>query len=254
MIKEYLNRIGFNGDINPSNEVLFQIHAGHMLHIPFENLDIHLKNKIILDKDHLFNKIIKNKRGGYCYELNGMFYLLLKEIGFDVKMISAQVSIGEDLWTPDFSHLALIVKTDKTYLADVGFGDNFFEPLLFEKDIIQKDIIQKDKAGYFKIVKDSEGYFKLMNSDEGNDFKDGYRFTLNEYKWSDFEKMNVYQQTSENSHFTKNRICSLATSSGRISLSNNKLTVTENGEKKITEFEDKNEFNKILFEKFQIRL
>lgn len=249
MLKEYLKRIDFKGDIIPSNENLFQIHGKHMLHIPFENLDIHLMNKIILSKDHLFNKIIRNKRGGYCYELNGMLFLLLKEIGFDVKMISAQVSIGEDQWTPDFSHLALIVKTDYTYLADVGFGDNFFEPLLFETDIIQKD-----KAGYFKIVKDGEGFFKVMNSSDGINFKDGYRFTIKEYKWSDFEEMNVYQQTSEDSHFTKNRICSLATSSGRISLSNNKLTVTENGEKEITEFEDENEFNKILLEKFQIKL
>lgn len=249
MINEYLNRIGFKGDINTSNEILFQIHGKHLLNIPFENLDIHLKNKIILSKDHLFEKILKNKRGGYCYELNGMLYLLLKEIGFDVKMISAQVSIGDDQWTPDFSHLALIVKTDNTYLADVGFGDNFFEPLLFKTDLIQKD-----NAGYFKIVKDGEGFFKVMNSSDGINFKDGYRFSLNEYNWNDFEEMNVYQQTSENSHFTKNRICSLATSSGRISLSNNKLTVTENGEKVITEFEDENEFNKILLDKFQIKL
>jgi len=251
MLKEYLERIGYQDDINTSKEVLYQIHAAHMLHIPFENLDIHLKNKIILDKDHLFKKIMENKRGGYCYELNGMLYLLLKEIGFDVKMISAQVSIGEDLWTPDFSHLALLVKLDNTYLTDVGFGDNFFEPLL-----IENDIIQNDKAGYFKIVKDGEDYFKLMNSPDGNDFKDGYRFTKNEYKWNDFEEMNIYQQTSEDSHFIKNRICSLATKSGRISLSNNKLTITENGEKKTTEFnnEDENEFNKLLFEKFQIKL
>ena len=68
--------------------------------------------------------------------------------------------------------------------------------------------------------------------------------------------MNIYQQTSEDSHFIKNRICSLATKSGRISLSNNKLTITENGEKKTREFnnEDENEFNKLLFEKFQIKL
>jgi len=250
MIDEYLNRIGFKGKINTSKETLFLIHSGHLLNIPFENLDIHLEKKIILDKDLLFQKIIKNKRGGYCYELNGMLYLLLKEIGFDVKMISAQVSIGEDMWTPDFSHLALIVNLNEVlYLADAGFGVNFFEPLIFETDIIQKD-----KAGFFKIVSEGNEHFKLMNSENGKDFKDSYRFTLKEYDWIDFQEMNIYQQTSENSHFTKNRICSLATKNGRISLSNNKLTLTENGEKNIIEFEDDSDFHKILSEKFQISL
>ncbi|MBK8984428.1 MAG: arylamine N-acetyltransferase [Ignavibacteria bacterium] len=206
----------------------------------------------MLDKDHLFNKILIERRGGYCYELNGMFYLLLKEIGFNVRMISARVSDGKGGWGPEYDHMALIVNFDKkgkTYLADVGFGDNFISPLLFETEIIQKD-----DAGFFKITKAGDDEFILMNSADEIDFNEGYKFKTAERQWKDFEEMNEYQQTSENSHFTKNRICSIATANGRISLSNTKLTLTKSGEKKITELSEEKDFDKLLSEYFQIKL
>ncbi|MBS1518850.1 MAG: arylamine N-acetyltransferase [Bacteroidetes bacterium] len=254
MLKEYLNRINYTGVVSPEHFTLFGIHRNHLLSIPFENLEIHFGKKIILNKDHLYNKIIKNKRGGYCYELNGMLYLLLKETGFKVKMISAQVNIGENadnIWSQEFSHMALIVTfgENENYLCDVGFGDNFIEPLKFDINVSRKD-----PAGIFRIIKGDGEYFNLQNSQDGIEFKNSYRFTVKEREWKDFEEMNIYQQTSENSHFTKNRICSIATVTGRISLSSTKLTITENGEKKITELTDENDFKKKLREYFQIRL
>ncbi len=252
MLKDYLKRIGYSGKLTPTEDILKEIHRLHLLSIPFENLDIHLNKRLILNKDHLIKKILIQKRGGYCYELNGMFYLLLKEIGFNVKMISARVSDGKGGWGPEFDHMALIVyfkNEGKTYLADVGFGDNFISPLLFETDKIQRD-----DAGFFKITKEENDEFILKNSADGIEFKDGYKFTSAERQWKDFEEMNEYQQSSENSHFTKNRICSLATAGGRVSLSSAKLTLTESGEKKITELNGDKDFDKYLSEYFQIKL
>ncbi|HAY32942.1 MAG TPA: arylamine N-acetyltransferase [Ignavibacteria bacterium] len=252
MLKEYLKRISYSGKLSPSPEVLTEIHRLHLLSIPFENLDIHLHKKLILDKDHLVKKILIQNRGGYCYELNGMFYLLLKEIGFKVKMISARVSDGKGGWGPEFDHMALIVEFEngkKNYLADVGFGDNFISPLLFETGKIQRD-----DAGFFKITKEDNDEFILKNSADGIEFRDGYKFTAAGRRWKDFEEMNEYQQTSENSHFTKNRVCSIATAKGRISLSSSKLTLTESFEKKITEINGDKDFDRYLSEYFQIKL
>lgn len=247
MLKEYLTRIKYWKKISPSYSVLKEIHRLHLYNIPFENLDICKKRQIFLETGHLRKKILKENKGGYCYELNGLFFYLLKEIGFDVKMISARVSSGGDKWGPEFDHLAVLVNLDGLWLADVGFGDSFIEPLKFELDTIQKD-----KSGLFRISKYDNEYFKLSKSTGGNDFSDEYIFSLKERQWEEFQEMNYYHQTSPNSHFTKKMICSIATETGRISLSNDKLTITENGVKKIIDIKDGKEFNEKLFEYFGI--
>ena len=145
-INNYCNRIHFSGDVKINLETLKALHRQQLYHIPFENFDIVNKQRVILDIKHLENKIVKKRRGGFCYELNGLFFELLKQIGFDAKMISARVfnlagELGEE-----FDHMAIVVQLEKTYLVDVGFGASFHEPLLLETGIKQKDV-----AGFFKI-------------------------------------------------------------------------------------------------------
>lgn len=248
--KDYLKRIDHDVPVNTDISTLTEIHKKHLQNIPFENLSIHSGQKITLDKDLLSNKILYSGRGGYCYELNGMFYNLLKELGFKVKMISARVNNGKGGWGPEFDHLALLVtfSMGDEWLADVGFGDNFIEPKKFELGTVQTD-----PNGYFKIIKYDERYFELLRSPNGKEFKGEYIFTLKERKWGEFEGMNSYHQTSPDSHFTRNKICSIATDKGRITLSENKLTVTENGVKKETELKDEIEFDQKLFDLFKIR-
>ena len=249
--KDYLKRIDHNQPVSVNISTLKDLHKNHLLNIPFENLSIHSGQKIILDKDLLSNKIIHSNRGGYCYELNGIFYHLLKELGFKVKMISARVSNGKGGWGPEFDHLALIVtfSMGEEWLVDVGFGDNFIEPKKFELDTVQQD-----PNGFYKIIKHDERYFELLRSPDKKEFSGEYIFTLKERQWKDFEEMNNYHQSSPDSHFTKNKICSIATDKGRITLSKNKLTFTENGIKKETELRDENDFNEKLHEIFKFSL
>src|SRR5215475_14254215 len=87
--KEYLKRINYRGEINNSAHVLTELQNSHLFSVPFENLDIHLGRRI--DLSNSYDKIVNHKRGGFCYELNGTFFQLLKVIGFDVKLISARV-------------------------------------------------------------------------------------------------------------------------------------------------------------------
>lgn len=123
-IQDYLSRIGFEGKLNVSVETLHALQLAHMKTVPFENLDISLGQKIRLNMDNLRDKIVTRKRGGFCYELNGLFAWLLKEIGFEVIYLNAHDFHEEDgTFGIDFDHLALMVKMPYesiSWLVDVG--------------------------------------------------------------------------------------------------------------------------------------
>src|SRR6266508_6966293 len=132
----YLRRIQYLKTIKPDAQTLHGLQLAHMLTVPFENLDIGLKRPILLDHEALWNKIVVNRRGGFCYELNGLFAWLLKEIGFQVTYLNARVFNREGELGIDFDHLALLVNIPNEptrWLADVGFGDSFNLPLSFEE-------------------------------------------------------------------------------------------------------------------------
>ena len=91
-VAEYLERMAYDGPTDPTEETLRRLHHAHLLAVPFENLDIHLDRPIVLDVDALFEKVVRRRRGGFCYELNGLFGWLLGELGFDATMIGRGVS------------------------------------------------------------------------------------------------------------------------------------------------------------------
>ena len=107
-IAGYQERLNYQGDYGADIATLRALHRAHMLTIPFENLNIMLKRPIVLDEQALYHKIIDCRRGGFCYELNGLFAALLREIGFQVDFLSARVWIGEG-FSREFHHLAFLV-------------------------------------------------------------------------------------------------------------------------------------------------
>ena len=130
-INQYLRRINYTGTLDPTLGVLSQLQLRHLLSVPFENLDIH--NKIEIDLDNLYNKIVTLRRGGFCYELNGLFYELLTETGFAVKRVSARVYNSTKDYSPEYDHMAIIGSIENTnYLIDVGFGEFAFAPIPIE--------------------------------------------------------------------------------------------------------------------------
>ena len=129
-LSAYLDRIGYSGPLAPTADVLRDLHRAHMFSVPFENLDIALGREIVCDDDSFIRKIVEQRRGGFCYELNGAFARLLREFGFRVTLLSARVPREDGSYSPEFDHLALRVDLDEPWLADVGFGDSFLEPLL----------------------------------------------------------------------------------------------------------------------------
>lgn len=250
-IKKYLLRIGlpdFNGATNADN--LRLLHKRHLFNIPFENLDIHLNNKIILNTNSLFDKIIHKKRGGFCYELNGLFYDFLISIGYKAKMISAGVYNDEGYSGQDFDHMAIIVNLDeKNFLCDVGFGDSFIEPLEFSPGREQED-----HGSIFKIIETNHDNYILQRRDDENGFRNLYIFSLKQRLPDDFEQMCIYHQTSTDSTFTKKRVCTLAFPNGRYTLRDNKFIVTNYNKKKEIIFEGEDQFEKYLTQYFGIHL
>src|SRR5437762_14222540 len=96
----YLQRINYRGSPEPNAQTLRELHRAHMLTVPFENLDIHLGRPITLGQAALFDKIVTRRRGGFCYELNGLFAALLRALGFDVTMLSARVARADGSFGP----------------------------------------------------------------------------------------------------------------------------------------------------------
>ena len=224
-VSAYLDRINYQGSRNAYIETLKNLQLAHLLTVPFENLSIHAREPIVLAEDALFRKIVVRRRGGFCYELNGLFAWLLRRLGFEVAMVSAQVADASGVFGLDFDHMALIVtQSNHRRLVDVGFGDSFIEPLPLD---IGSEHRQRDS--FYRIVAATDGRFVLERARAANEWKPQYRFALQPCQFSDFEQMCLYHQTSAESHFTRQRICSRLTSSGRISLTDNQLIITENG-------------------------
>lgn len=245
-IKAYLQRINYEGPLVPGAEILRRLQVAHLRAVPFENLSIHSSEPIVLNDDALFQKIVSRRRGGFCYELNGSFAALLRALGFDVAMLSAQVANAAGDFGPDFDHMTLMVTLADRWLVDVGFGDSFLEPLLLDEESEQL----QGHRGY-RIVREGE-HRMLTQRSNGGEWKPQYRFTLEPYQYPDYAEMCRYHQTSEQSHFTRSRICSRATPDGRISLSDLRFIETAGGRRQERLLTNEEEYATILRDHFGI--
>lgn len=247
-IQAYLQRIDYAGSVDLTVRTLRELQVAHLLAVPFENLSIHSQEPIVLTDDALFDKIVTRRRGGFCYELNGLFAALLRSLGFDVTMLSARVANADGVFGPDFDHMTLLVKLDERRLVDVGFGDSFSAPLLLDE---RNEQVQGARA--YRIDVDGRDFF-LVQRLPGEEWKTQYRFTLNPHQYSDYAAMCRYHQTSPQSHFTKARICSRATREGRISLSEMRFIKTAGGNVSEQVLTNEAEYVSVLREHFGINM
>jgi N-hydroxyarylamine O-acetyltransferase len=244
-VDAYLKRINYDGPLTVTAETLRQLQLAHLRAVPFENLSIHAHEPIVLDDQALFGMFVERRRGGFCYEVNGLFAALLRALGFDVTMLSAEVAHANGGFSQPFDHMVLMVELEQRWLVDVGFGDSFLEPLLIETTSEQ---VQGEQG--FKIAPD-DGYLVLLRRDAG-EWKPQYRFTLDPRGFVDYEEMCRYHQTSPQSHFTQNRICSRVTPEGRITLSGMRFIVSSKGERVERLLGSQKEYEDILREQFGI--
>jgi N-hydroxyarylamine O-acetyltransferase len=240
-VEAYLKRINYSGSLELTPETLRDLQVAHLLTVPFENLSIHSGEPIVLDEDALFTKIVERERGGFCYECNGLFAGLLRALGFEVAMLGAGVAHREGGFGPNFDHMALMVTLADRWLVDVGFGDSFLEPLLLDE---RGEQVQGTHS--FRIVDDDDHLILMRDS------QPQYRFTLQPYTFADYEEMCGFHQTSPESHFTKNLICSRVVADGRITLSGMNFITTSGSQRHEETLNSQEEYDRILRDQFGV--
>ncbi len=247
-IKKYLQRIGMKEVRDCSLETLAELQQAHMLHVPFENLDVIRHVPITLDVASFYRKVVDQHRGGFCYELNGLFHHLLKELGFSCHLVSATINRPDGSWARKGSHACIVVNLDQPYIADVGFGDAARTPLPFRGEI------REDISGAYRLKQVSAHLYDVERKQAGQfEWKTQNRIDTTPMELKDFAAANHFNQTSPAAPFTQKDIVTLATSDGRVTLSGNSLVVTHHGEKTETIVSDQ-EKQGVLEKYFQIRI
>jgi N-hydroxyarylamine O-acetyltransferase len=252
-VQSYLSRLDIESPGEPDLDLLKRVHERHLMEIPFENLDIHRGVPIELDEEQILRKIVTNGRGGFCYELNTAFAWLLRHLGFEVRVLSAEVAKPDGTWGIPFDHMTLRVELDRPFLADVGFGDSFRHPLVLYAGA------EVEQLGHVYRLRrqprqprqsqqpQREDWWFLDRQPEGAAiFQPQYRFTLAPRKLEDFTDGCHYHQTSPDSHFTQNTICSKAIEDGRVTLLPDRLVTTRGSTKQETPIRELTEWEEAL--------
>jgi N-hydroxyarylamine O-acetyltransferase len=244
-VPAYLERIAYTGPLVPTDEVLRDLHRAHLFTVPFENLDIALGRKIVCDENRFVQKIVEQRRGGFCYELNGAFAALLRAIGFEVTLLSARVPREDGSDGPEFDHLALRIDLGDSWLADVGFGDSFLQPLELRSGT------EGTHDGRRYRVVEGQNSLHMERAERDGKWKRQYAFTLTPRSLDDFSGMCHYHQSSPESPFTRKSVCTRATPQGRITVADRRLIFTRNGireERLLASDEERREVLKQYFE------
>ena len=245
-VDAYLARLALERREPSDREFLRALHSAHLQTVPFENLSIHLGEPISLEPTALATKILERRRGGFCYELNGLFARLLDKLGYDVARLGARVWDGRT-FGPPLDHLVLAVRAadeDGRWLIDVGFGDNSVYPLRW-----QPHVNHQDPRGVFRFEPTDEGNWDLYRDDSVQ-----YRIEPNCRLLPDFAAMCWYQQTSPRSHFTRSLVCTRGTEAGRVTLSGRRLIITTPDGKRESDIDDDQKLLDTYREVFGIEL
>lgn len=226
-LEEYFRRIGFHDSLVKADlATLKLIHKQHVMSVPFENLSIHCGEKITMDIEVIFDKIVRNGRGGWCFENNLLFGWVLREMGYNTTMLGSRIYGGNDFRSDETHLINMVVIDEKAYIADVSYGVSYqvWEPLE-----LVSGVDQTQAAGIFHLI-DNGGFWvlekicrkpKILNPEFANssllnrdEMKKIYGFTLEPREVQNFFESNQILQTDPTSLFTNKSICSLQTPTG----------------------------------------
>jgi N-hydroxyarylamine O-acetyltransferase len=197
-LERYFTRIGYRGPRDATLATLRALHRAHLLAIPYENLDIHLGLPLSLDPEAMFTKLVDERRGGWCFEMNGVFGRVLETLGFDVRYLSGAVGRAARGWRAQGNHLVLLVRIDRPWIVDVGFGDGFLTPLPLEPGNYSQGLFD------YRVSRDGPGW-RVHNHQHGG--ADGFDFTLTPRALDDFRLQNHELQTAPDSSFVRTTVC-----------------------------------------------
>lgn len=242
----YLARIGYAGDRRPSLATLESLHLAHATSIPFENLDILLGRPIRLDIASLQAKLVRDRRGGYCFEQNMLFTTALMALGFQVTRLAARVMLNAPRVLPRTHMLSLVQVEGQQLLADVGFGaEGLLLPVPF---VVGTPVARFDRV--YDVVQDDDHYvLRLVDRAPPLDL---YRFSLEPQLPVDYEVANYFVSTNPDSIFTQLLLAQRIAPGLRHILRNRALTIDEAGSVTTRAVTDDDELLEVLASKFDL--
>ncbi|MHC2066460.1 arylamine N-acetyltransferase family protein [Bremerella sp. T1] len=220
----YLHRIGYDGSRDTSLEVLNGIVHAHVLTIPFENLDVLMGRPIRLDAASLQKKLVKDRRGGYCFEQNGLLLHVLESMGFQVRTLSARVMFGYPRGTiTPRTHLVVRVDLNgNSYLADVGVGG--LSPTAVLRLELDTELPTPHETR--RIIREGALYFHQAQL--GGNWEDIYQLTLEEMPLIDRQVANWYTSTHPDSRFRNILMVAKAAPDGvRLTMLNDEFSIRD---------------------------
>lgn len=227
-LNDYLQRIGLNDDgLAADLGSLTKIMKYQIRSVPFENLDVQAGKIILLEPSDIFEKIVHNQRGGYCYEVNGIFAMALHALGFKYQFVAARPMFYPVLRPK--THMAIIVYIDgEKYLCDLGFGSHGIRlPLLIDDEKAKTGYEIVQECDQYRISKIEKEHY-LLEAFNGGEWARQYSFDLYEPEWIDFAPANFLNSRHPDAIFTKAPLIVLLTDNGRKILFGNSLKIIEN--------------------------
>ena len=247
-VDAYLERIGIPSPKNPTPAFLDELIYAHQRSVPFDNLDVYEKGMTpSLAIGDLFDKVVRRKRGGYCFELNALFGALLKTLGFDARPCMARVLL-RPVPHPLISHRANIVTIEgKRYLADVGFGG----PQATFAPLVEEEASRTEEGHTFTMHRFGHSWWNVGYRGLKEEERIVLRICTMVVGEEDFVPLSFFQANFSESVFRINRMVNIKTEDGALDLRNSTFTVFSNGDKTTREV-DEDELDQLLMEKFGI--
>ncbi len=244
-LDRYLARVKYDGPRVANLSLLRALHRAHLLAIPYENLDIHLGLAVSLDPEAMFTKLVDERRGGWCFEMNGLFGRVLETLGFTVRYMSGAVGRARTGWRAQGNHLVLLVTLDRPWIADVGFGDGFLTPLPLEVGSYRQDFLQ------YRVSKDGPRW-RVDSHVYGG--ADGFDFTTTGRSLGDFAQQCLELQTSPDSPFVQTTVCERFESNGLVMLRSATLREVRVDGVRTSVVESAAEFDQVLRQRFDLAI
>jgi N-hydroxyarylamine O-acetyltransferase len=217
----YLHRIRFEGSVRPDLGTLRAVHRAHQYAIPFENLDVLLHRPLVLDPEANYHKIVNRRRGGWCYEMNGVMGWALKQMGFEVMRMSAGVMRVQAGDAQLGNHLCLRVCLDQPYLVDVGFGGSLAEPLPLSA------MEREDRPFRLGLSEVGDGYWRFAEVAQGDSEAFSFDFRAAPADEELLARKCQFLQSDPASPFTQNLVVQRRTADSHLSLRGRVLTAIQ---------------------------